>query len=176
MSQTSAVPKGSRRQRGRGGRRVSPGRSCTHTHGLEFLLLEVSHRTLGPPAVWLSTPLSQLVFLTKPVQSSLRRTASSALGWALGRTGLRGLGTTQFFHQMRSDGPEQTHAPAVEHPQGLPGRVTPSAAASGEPLRGDKRMPGARGPGGVPRALQGGSLHKARGGILLFRGGGRERI
>lgn len=102
---------------------------------------------LGPSAVWLSTRLPKLVFLTKSVQSHLQRRSSSALGWALGRTGLRGLSTTRLFHQMWSNRPKQIHTLAVVHPQHplaqwLLGKVTPRTAASGEQLHWDKRSPG----------------------------------
>ena len=111
-----------------------------------------AEQILGPSAIWLSTSLPKLVFLTKPAQSRLRRRSSSALGWALGRIGLRGLSTTQLFHQMWGNRPKQIHALAVVHPQHppaqrLPGKVsprkgTPRTAASGEQLYQDKKSPG----------------------------------
>lgn len=62
--------------------RCSLGSSCVHVAALVFSSLTQTIRakkTLGPSAIWLSTRLPELVFLTKTVQSSLRRTSSSAL-------------------------------------------------------------------------------------------------
>lgn len=62
--------------------RCSLGSSCMHVAALvfsSFIQTIRAKKTLGPSAIWLGTRPPELVFFTKPVQSSLQRTSSSAL-------------------------------------------------------------------------------------------------